>query len=273
LRPFAACVFNDNGDITCDTSHLRTADYRAAAKALAAIDALAPAGGVGGLPSVTWWNGAKGPATNLADSLDAYARVRPGGDRDTWAMRAAARWIREVTALAPQNAGGERQQDDNPHRERQCRYCGKSHDLFEWCKEAHDAEAGITSEATPAPAKCGCGEFCQDLGVDSGCRYISNPPAPADDAAVAWRFRAKNEPWTVSDFKPFADWKYIEPLFTRPAKAVDVEAIKRAISDHIEYGYERANSRSETIFGIDEAAETVLALLSDSNASSDKGGR
>lgn len=34
LKPFAACVFNDNGDITIDTSHLRTADYVAAKKAL-----------------------------------------------------------------------------------------------------------------------------------------------------------------------------------------------------------------------------------------------
>jgi hypothetical protein len=51
---------------------------------------------------------------------------------------------------------------------------------------------GAPSESTPAPAKCGCGEFCQDLGVDSGCRYISNPPAPADDAAVP-----QLEPWRI----------------------------------------------------------------------------
>lgn len=36
LRPFATCVFNDNGDITIDTSHLRTADYVAANDALKA---------------------------------------------------------------------------------------------------------------------------------------------------------------------------------------------------------------------------------------------
>ena len=37
LRPFAACIFNDNGDITIDTSHLRTEDYMRAKSALASI--------------------------------------------------------------------------------------------------------------------------------------------------------------------------------------------------------------------------------------------
>jgi hypothetical protein len=37
LRPFAACVFNDNGDITIDTSHLRTEDYMRAKSALASL--------------------------------------------------------------------------------------------------------------------------------------------------------------------------------------------------------------------------------------------
>jgi hypothetical protein len=37
LRPFAACIFNDNGDITIDTSHLRTEDYMRAKSALASL--------------------------------------------------------------------------------------------------------------------------------------------------------------------------------------------------------------------------------------------
>jgi hypothetical protein len=34
LKPFAAAVFNDNGDVTIDTSHLRTREYMAASAAL-----------------------------------------------------------------------------------------------------------------------------------------------------------------------------------------------------------------------------------------------
>ena len=37
LRPFAACIFNDNGDITIDTSHLRTEDYMRAKSALVSL--------------------------------------------------------------------------------------------------------------------------------------------------------------------------------------------------------------------------------------------
>lgn len=37
LRPFAACVFNDNGDVTIDTSHLRTQDYMRAKSAIASL--------------------------------------------------------------------------------------------------------------------------------------------------------------------------------------------------------------------------------------------
>jgi hypothetical protein len=51
------------------------------------------------LPQVTWWNGRRGPASGLADTLEAYATVQPGGDRDKWAMKAAAEWIRRVVAL------------------------------------------------------------------------------------------------------------------------------------------------------------------------------
>lgn len=41
LRPFSACVFNDNGDVTISTGHLGRGDWLAldrAAKALAAFD-------------------------------------------------------------------------------------------------------------------------------------------------------------------------------------------------------------------------------------------
>lgn len=57
-----------------------------------------PTNGANGakLPLVMWWNGKEGPATNLADSLENYATVKPGADRDKWAMRAAASWIRKV---------------------------------------------------------------------------------------------------------------------------------------------------------------------------------
>lgn len=33
LRPFAACVFNDNGDVTISTGHLKTDDYMRAKSA------------------------------------------------------------------------------------------------------------------------------------------------------------------------------------------------------------------------------------------------
>lgn len=39
LRPFAACVFNDNGDVTITTSHLRTIDYVRAKLAMRAAEA------------------------------------------------------------------------------------------------------------------------------------------------------------------------------------------------------------------------------------------
>lgn len=48
------------------------------------------------LPQVMWWNGKEGPATTLAETLETYAKVRPGADRDKWAMQAAATWIRKV---------------------------------------------------------------------------------------------------------------------------------------------------------------------------------
>jgi hypothetical protein len=51
------------------------------------------------LPEVTWWNGVRGPASNLAQSLETYAKIPPGADRDKWAMDAAAKWIREVIDL------------------------------------------------------------------------------------------------------------------------------------------------------------------------------
>jgi hypothetical protein len=48
------------------------------------------------LPKVMWWNGHMGEAVTLADSLETYSKIRPGADRDKWAMRAAAKLIREV---------------------------------------------------------------------------------------------------------------------------------------------------------------------------------
>jgi hypothetical protein len=67
-------------------------------------------------------------------------------------------------------------------------------------------------------------------------RYlIEGMPAPADDAAVAWRFRSQDEKcdenaWEVVPHKSWLptnlDGYDVEPLFTHPAKAVDVEAVK-----------------------------------------------
>ncbi|MCI2809336.1 hypothetical protein [Eoetvoesiella caeni] len=54
-------------------------------------------------PLVTWWDGAQGPAERLAESLEGYAKIKPGANRDVWAMKAAAKWIRAVLAT-PQPA-------------------------------------------------------------------------------------------------------------------------------------------------------------------------
>jgi hypothetical protein len=290
----------------------------------AALDALVPAGG-------------EGKALRLLDQFERDATIGVG----------VASLLR--SALAPQNAGGERHKPFVPATE----------DEFNELMDNGHNTGGKTyyrpSESTPAPAKCGCGEFCQDLGVDSGCRYISNPPAPADDEPLSARDHAMidqawenhkaalpvatvindNQPgrtaiieitidpptlpvgtklyagpkmvelqpapaddaavaWPVPDgwqlvpIKPsylaldraknqfIASTKVLEsvwqwmlerapkpPAYTRPAKAVDVEAILTKIK------YAATKDSLTT----DERLRSVLALLRDSNASSDKGGR
>lgn len=54
-------------------------------------------------PPVAWWDGSQGPAERLAESLEGYAKIKPGASRDVWAMKAAAKWIRAVLAT-PQPA-------------------------------------------------------------------------------------------------------------------------------------------------------------------------
>ena len=47
LRPFTACVFNDNGDVTIDTGHLTRVDWLKMCAAAKALAALAPKPGAG----------------------------------------------------------------------------------------------------------------------------------------------------------------------------------------------------------------------------------
>jgi hypothetical protein len=90
-----------------DSHSLGVAEENTNKEAMAVIVRLAAALAITSeLPQVTWWNGRRGPAIGLAESLEAYATVQPGGDRDKWAMKAAAEWIRQVVALhdpTPQN--------------------------------------------------------------------------------------------------------------------------------------------------------------------------
>lgn len=53
------------------------------------------------LPNARFWNGNPCDPDALAGSLERYAKIRPGGDRDLWAMREAAKWIRAVIASTP----------------------------------------------------------------------------------------------------------------------------------------------------------------------------
>jgi hypothetical protein len=133
----------------------------------AALDALVPAGGVG-------------ESERLRKALEAvrFNLVRFAGYAEKSIM------IEGIdAALAPQNAGGESSDV--------MRAANSAADkVASWspAKQEYASRVVSPSEATPAPAEreeyersigCGCGELCQDLGVGSGCRYISNPPADA----------------------------------------------------------------------------------------------
>lgn len=47
-------------------------------------------------PKIVWWDGAVGPPERLAETLEGYAKIRPGAGRDQWAMKAAAKFIRQI---------------------------------------------------------------------------------------------------------------------------------------------------------------------------------
>jgi uncharacterized protein YecT (DUF1311 family) len=49
-------------------------------------------------PQIVYWNGALGTPNGLAGNLEQYAKIRPGGNRDIWAMKAAAKFIRAIVA-------------------------------------------------------------------------------------------------------------------------------------------------------------------------------
>jgi hypothetical protein len=318
--------------------------------ARAAIDALVPAGGEALSEALECLQ-------SIADMKDNDPREPDDADWRFRALEAKRAAQCTIAALAPQNAGGERQPSSDGGFK-----VGVACEMPRTCRDGqhcygHCKTASGPSEATPAPAKCGCGEFCQDLGVDSGCRYISNPPAPADDeplsdrdhamidqawenykaavpvatvindnqpgrtaiikitidpptlpvgtklyagpkmvelppapaddAAVAWQTVPKKataemikaaynttiDGTTVLFFKQWEAMLAAAP--TRPAKAVDVEAICAKMA---EWADDFEAAAHEVPRGIKATilmtrAQEVRALLRDSNASSDKGGR
>jgi hypothetical protein len=101
---FIASIINQNLSLSCGNPMCR-ADVQGVDDAAEAVHAALltnqDRGGpvMAELPEVTWWNGVRGPASNLAQCLETYAKIPPGADRDKWAMDAAAKWIREVIDL------------------------------------------------------------------------------------------------------------------------------------------------------------------------------
>ncbi|MGY3582327.1 hypothetical protein ACVIGB_000749 [Bradyrhizobium sp. USDA 4341] len=83
-----------------DTHSLGVAEQNTYRDAMAEIVRLADVLTKGpDLPQVMWWNGRMGPPAGLAEALEDYATIKPGAERDKWAMKAAAEWIRKVVAL------------------------------------------------------------------------------------------------------------------------------------------------------------------------------
>jgi hypothetical protein len=105
------------------------------------------------------------------------------------------------------------------------------------------------------------------LEFEDFSRAVENVHTRAPDATepVAWRWRShySDGPYCYGDAEPRPHPDYLtEPLYLAPpAKPVSVETIERVIREHVEYGYERANSRQESIVGVENAAADIHALI------------